>query len=647
MMFQKYIPLIALTAPLVFSGCGGGSSSNAAKDTVPDAFNINLPDRLAVSSVIESDSITITGINSATEISIDGGEYSVDGGAFTSANGEINNNQSLKIRVTTPDSNDVSVSVTVTIGGISATITALTEVYAGQLLFSNSGPDLIMYGLVDGKLSERDRVTIPNVAHSIYSIFSITKHPTANIIFTTATNDCRYGEIACWGNGQIDAYEYDSNGITHLTTSYRMVAPLKVQSFDDGSKMTITLSNQKPGDFTISSLNTDGIDLETMPFFTDCIDTTLTGSASCTITYTHSGEFPDVNITVNTDMFNYDIYVEEASFESQDETTYYAYDPTILNSETAGGIEECATYNSDYIEQYGHCAPTALAITKDGTRAYINEDENDTVVAVDIASDYTMTFAFESGEISYQGIAVSPDGSTLYAGTEALSIEQDSLINMDSGTGGNATEVITTDDQTLLITTVYNERLSISDITTDYTSPLELGLVTVEDPAYSDDISSGHLNYQAHNSDLTTFVTAGFPRRTKDSSQVTVFSFDTAALEGEYSGLPFTLESTLMLDHLSDEICPPDGEGEMMIKAAAVVEEVDCNVSAFARSIALNDSGDSGVVASFIYSTSDEPTVSHKGVITAFSIGDDYAINKTATIELENYSRTVLFVETP
>jgi hypothetical protein len=55
---------------------------------------------VARSTVIESNEITVTGINIAVDISIINGEYSINDGAYTSAAGTVENGDTVKVRHT-------------------------------------------------------------------------------------------------------------------------------------------------------------------------------------------------------------------------------------------------------------------------------------------------------------------------------------------------------------------------------------------------------------------------------------------------------------------------------------------------------------------------------------------------------------------
>ena len=81
----------------------------------------------ALSVGVTSNEIVISGINSSAPVSITGGEYSIDGGAFTAAAGSVANNQRIRVRLTTSGEFSTSVSAVLTVGGVSASFAATTR----------------------------------------------------------------------------------------------------------------------------------------------------------------------------------------------------------------------------------------------------------------------------------------------------------------------------------------------------------------------------------------------------------------------------------------------------------------------------------------------------------------------------------------
>ncbi len=87
-------------------------------DTTPDAFSFNAQTGVPLSSVRTSNTITVTGIDTTTPISVAGGEYSISGGAFTSAPGTLDNNDTVTLRHTSSGLAETQTTTSVNIGGV-------------------------------------------------------------------------------------------------------------------------------------------------------------------------------------------------------------------------------------------------------------------------------------------------------------------------------------------------------------------------------------------------------------------------------------------------------------------------------------------------------------------------------------------------
>ena len=105
-------------------------ADQVADDTTPDAFSFAGENDVALASIILSETVTISGINVAASVSVSDGEYSIDGGAFTSADGSISNNQSLQLRHTSSSSNSITTITTITVGDYSTTFQSTTSAAA-------------------------------------------------------------------------------------------------------------------------------------------------------------------------------------------------------------------------------------------------------------------------------------------------------------------------------------------------------------------------------------------------------------------------------------------------------------------------------------------------------------------------------------
>lgn len=96
-------------------------------DTTPTPFTFTNMTSVAVSTVVTSAPITVSGINAPAPISVAGGTYSIGSGAFVSTAGTVTNGQTVRVRHTSSASNNTVTTTTLTIGGVSGTFTSTTE----------------------------------------------------------------------------------------------------------------------------------------------------------------------------------------------------------------------------------------------------------------------------------------------------------------------------------------------------------------------------------------------------------------------------------------------------------------------------------------------------------------------------------------
>ena len=96
-------------------------------DTTPDPFSFISQTGVALNTVITSNAITVSGINVPAPISVTGGEYSVNGGAFTSAAGTVSNGNTVAVRLTSSGNYSTTTNATLTIGSVSGTFSVTTR----------------------------------------------------------------------------------------------------------------------------------------------------------------------------------------------------------------------------------------------------------------------------------------------------------------------------------------------------------------------------------------------------------------------------------------------------------------------------------------------------------------------------------------
>jgi hypothetical protein len=102
------------------------SVTTAAADTTPDAFSFTDVTGATLSTVYTSNTITVSGINSAANITVTGGTYSKNGGSYTNTAGTVSVGDTVSTRITSSASNSTAVNSVVTIGGVSDTYTVTT-----------------------------------------------------------------------------------------------------------------------------------------------------------------------------------------------------------------------------------------------------------------------------------------------------------------------------------------------------------------------------------------------------------------------------------------------------------------------------------------------------------------------------------------
>ncbi|TJY59411.1 hypothetical protein E4T66_13535 [Sinimarinibacterium sp. CAU 1509] len=97
-----------------------------AADTTPDAFTFGSINDIPLNSVQTSNEATITGLNTDAPVSVSGGEYSIDGGSWTSAAGTIAADAAVRVRVTAAGMFSTPATATLDIGGVTADFTVTT-----------------------------------------------------------------------------------------------------------------------------------------------------------------------------------------------------------------------------------------------------------------------------------------------------------------------------------------------------------------------------------------------------------------------------------------------------------------------------------------------------------------------------------------
>lgn len=96
-------------------------------DTTPDAFSFTTQSNVNPSTVIESNTISVSGLNTSTTISITGGEYSINGGGYTLLSGSVSNTDTVKVKHTSTSAFNTNTVTSLNIGGVVGTFTSTTR----------------------------------------------------------------------------------------------------------------------------------------------------------------------------------------------------------------------------------------------------------------------------------------------------------------------------------------------------------------------------------------------------------------------------------------------------------------------------------------------------------------------------------------
>lgn len=125
------VPATALQTAAITMTVGGVSDTYTATaqepDSTPTAFAFTPATGLDPLTVTVSAPITVAGINTAAAISVSGGEYSVNGAAYTSSPGTVNLGDSVTARGTTASGLTQTTTVTVIIGGVAGDFNITTR----------------------------------------------------------------------------------------------------------------------------------------------------------------------------------------------------------------------------------------------------------------------------------------------------------------------------------------------------------------------------------------------------------------------------------------------------------------------------------------------------------------------------------------
>jgi hypothetical protein len=195
---KKLLVYIFISSLLVACGGSGGGSSNPPndqapiqEDKTPDSFTFAPLTDVARDVQLVSETVTISGINTEIAVSISGGEYSIDGGEFTSTAGTINNNQTLQLRTQTPVGFAETKTVVISLSEFSAELELTTmslDITPEAFVFNNKENVALNYWV------ESDVVTISGINDAVEVVASDLEYSIDGADFTSANGFISNGQ---------------------------------------------------------------------------------------------------------------------------------------------------------------------------------------------------------------------------------------------------------------------------------------------------------------------------------------------------------------------------------------------------------------------------------------------------------------------
>ena len=259
--------------------CGGGGKGKTtptpAPDTRPNAFSFSAQSDVALGAVIESEAVTISGMNAAASVAVSGGEYAIGSGAYGSSNGSISNGQAVKVRATAAAEFAIGQTVRLIIGGVTGDFTVTT-------IAQDITPNTIDLGIVNN--------AVPGAAVSTAGVVvkGITGSVPISVSNGTYTLD---SDSPTRDNGTIE------NGQTVTVTGVASTV------FGDFAVVDLTI-----GDTTVSfRLNTVAEDANPEPFeLGDNVTVTAPGEIAESAVFAVAG----INTTANINIVNGEYRIE-------------------------------------------------------------------------------------------------------------------------------------------------------------------------------------------------------------------------------------------------------------------------------------------------------------------------------------------------
>jgi len=116
------------------------TSTSQDRDSMPELFTFNEAVSVQPESLVESDPITLSGINAPAQISVSNGEYSIDGADFTDAPGTVQNGAQIIVRTYASSALSTSVTATLTVDVVNTDFVVTTANTLGDKPVDRQNP---------------------------------------------------------------------------------------------------------------------------------------------------------------------------------------------------------------------------------------------------------------------------------------------------------------------------------------------------------------------------------------------------------------------------------------------------------------------------------------------------------------------------
>jgi hypothetical protein len=231
-------------------------------DATPDAFSFVDQTGVAVGTPVFSNAITIAGVNAPTPIAVEGGEYSINGAAYTAAAGTVTNGDQVTVRVSSSARYATTVDATVTIGGVSDIFSVTTLVIESSTWPVVQGYEEVLDGDLSNWVVIEDRkgpeyAAKASIAENVSGVHYVLQTPSdwvrADSVLKRVFrgNDVRFEVSALWnGQGTVEIFVTEASKVSSATfaagtaTYYRMYLSsydtpyISIYSVQDGVELS-------------------------------------------------------------------------------------------------------------------------------------------------------------------------------------------------------------------------------------------------------------------------------------------------------------------------------------------------------------------------------------------------------------------------